>query len=281
VDEGRTALCPGRADGGGVRVNWVSSLWKAYGANVRAEADAAAVGPAADRQLVVVVLVACACLIFMRFFGSADRLHAHWQPIFSGLGLEEIWGSVRSWLYSHEDAQFHRKLFWAVTRLLGYVLFPMIAVWLWLGSEVSMRRMFGLRSEGFWAHAPVYLAMLAVIQAKYPFYRLAPGEALFPWFFAWEMLYALQFFALEIFFRGFMVHGLAPRLGWASVFVMMIPYMMIHFDKPLLECVGSIAAGFVLGTMSLKTGSIYWGAILHVAIAWAMDALALVHAGRL
>ncbi len=275
-------------------MNWVSSLWKAYGTDVRAEADAAAVGPAADRQLVVVVLVACACLIFMRFFGSADRINAHWPPIFSGLGLEEIWRSIRSWLYSHEDAQFHRKLFWAVTRLLGYVLFPMIAVRLWLGSEVSMRRIFGLRSEGFWAHAPVYLAMLAVMapvvvaasflpsfQDKYPFYRLAAGEALFPWFFAWEMLYALQFFALEIFFRGFMVHGLAPRLGWASVFVMMIPYMMIHFDKPLLECIGSIAAGFVLGTMSLKTGSIYWGAILHVAIAWAMDALALVHAGRL
>jgi hypothetical protein len=38
-------------------------------------------------------------------------------------------------------------------------------------------------------------------------------------------------------------------------------------------------AGFVLGTMSLESGAIWWGAALHVVVAWTMDALCLYHQG--
>ena len=83
----------------------------------------------------------------------------------------------------------------------------------------------------------------------------------------WWSLYALQFVALEFFFRGFLVHGLAPRLGWVSIFVMVVPYNMLHFGKPMPEAFVAIAGGVVLGTLSLRTRSIWWGASLHIAIA--------------
>ena len=97
----------------------------------------------------------------------------------------------------------------------------------------------------------------------------------------WWFLYAAQFAALEFFFRGFMVHGLKDRVGYASIFVMMVPYNMIHLGNPMAEAVAAIGGGAVLGTLSLRTGSIWWGAALHIGIAGAMDVLALAHKGLL
>jgi membrane protease YdiL (CAAX protease family) len=97
----------------------------------------------------------------------------------------------------------------------------------------------------------------------------------------WWGLYALQFVALEFFFRGFLVHGLVPRFGWLAVPVMVVPYNMLHYGKPMPEALAAIVGGFVLGTLAIRTRSIWWGAALHISIAATMDLLALWHAGRL
>lgn len=76
-----------------------------------------------------------------------------------------------------------------------------------------------------------------------------------------------------------MVHGLKRYIGAYSILVMMIPYCMIHFNKPLPECVGSIFAGIFLGMMSYKTGSVWMGAFTHMAVAISMDVLSLWHRG--
>lgn len=114
-------------------------------------------------------------------------------------------------------------------------------------------------------------------QRKYPFYHLKPGEHPWPRMLIFEILYALQFVALEFFFRGFVLHGTRHRFGSGSIFVMMVPYCMIHFQKPMPETFGAIIAGIVLGFTSLKTRSIWLGASLHIAVAWSMETLALSH----
>lgn len=112
----------------------------------------------------------------------------------------------------------------------------------------------------------------------YPFYK---WEAADGWgrLLAWEASYALQFVALEFFFRGFLVHGLKHRFGVYSVFVMTVPYCMIHFGKALPECLASIIAGVALGLMSLKTRSVWLGAALHISVAWGMDSAVLFRKG--
>ncbi|WP_437911717.1 CPBP family glutamic-type intramembrane protease [Sorangium sp. So ce302] len=118
-------------------------------------------------------------------------------------------------------------------------------------------------------------------QAKYPYYKLAPGEGPWPWLWAWEALYAAQFVALEFFYRGFFVHGIRRALGYSSIFAMMVPYAMIHFGKPLPEALGSVLAGFILGTVSLKSDSIWGGCAIHIVVATSMDLLSLAHRGLL
>lgn len=183
----------------------------------------------------------------------------------------------------------HPHLYWALFKLINYGLIPALCIKLVLKQSL---RDFGLR---FVREPKVWLLYAAMVAVVLPFAYVAsltpaflrtypkyPGageslEALL----VWEAAYGFQFFMLEFFFRGFFVFALARYLGWLAIFVMIVPYAMIHFGKPLAECLGSILAGIALGAVSLRTGSIYGGVAVHCAVAWSMDLFALSASGRL
>lgn len=237
-------------------------LWREYVTDVRRDANARAeVSVANDRRAVAVLLAVAVSLTISEFYGSREH--------------GSIGGLAR----------------WAAVTIACYVIPPVLVIKLLLRERV---RDFGLRVDGIGPHARVYLLLFSLsfpavviasfsegFQHKYPFLEIVPGNPLGPDLFVWWALYWLQFVALEFFFRGFIVHGLAPRLGWVSIFVMVVPYNMLHYDKPMLEALAAIVGGVVLGTLSLKTRSIWWGAALHIAIAATMDICALLHAGRI
>ena len=129
----------------------------------------------------------------------------------------------------------------------------------------------------------VYLMSLTNgFSAKYPFLKVYNGEPyLTTTLLIWELVYFLQFFGLEFFFRGFMVHSLKPTLGFYSIFAMTVPYTMIHFQKPMAETFAAVVAGIFLGWISYKNGTIWLGLVLHCTIAFSMDILALHNKGLL
>ena len=129
----------------------------------------------------------------------------------------------------------------------------------------------------------VYLMSLtASFTAKYPFLRISDGEPYIgTTLLIWELIYFVQFFGLEFFFRGFLVHSLKPSLGIYSIFVMTVPYCMIHFGKPMPETMSAIAAGILLGWLSYRTGNIWMGLLLHCTVAFSMDLMALYNKGML
>jgi membrane protease YdiL (CAAX protease family) len=90
-------------------------------------------------------------------------------------------------------------------------------------------------------------------------------------------MYFVQFFALEMFFRGFWLGALRRSFGSGAIFAMAVPYCMIHYGKPYLEACGAIVAGIALGSLSMKTKSIYQGFLVHVTVAGLMDWLSLRH----
>jgi hypothetical protein len=272
-------------------------IWAKYVIETRARVDAAADEAqreqgrnALDRQLVVVVLTVLLTLLLLRFFGRPHE--SQWlEGVLRFVGLEGLAAGFHEAMFEAPDRRFNQRIYWAVARLIGYVAIPVVAIRLVLRKRI---RDFGAAFEGARGDLGIYVAMGAVLlpviliasfdpgfARKYPYYRLGPHEPLWPFFIGWEVLYALQFVALEFFYRGFFIHGAKPRLGFAAVFLMLPPYLMIHFGKPLPEAVGSIIAGFALGTMSLRTGSIWGGAALHVLAGWSMDWLALWHRGLL
>lgn len=123
----------------------------------------------------------------------------------------------------------------------------------------------------------VYLMSLTdSFAAKYPFLRIYSDQPFISWtLLIWELIYFAQFFGLEFFFRGFLLHSLKPALGLYSIFVMTVPYTMIHFGKPMAETFAAILAGLFLGWLSYRKGTIWLGLILHCAVAFSMDILAL------
>ena len=132
---------------------------------------------------------------------------------------------------------------WAGTRIGGYVL-PFAS-----GRSSSARTAPRprLRTRGFFDHAWIYGALprrCAPRDAR----RHAERRTSAPttrststsprsWFdfLTWEAMYFAQFFALEMFFRGFWLGVLRRSFGSGAIFVMAVPYCMIHFGKPYLE----------------------------------------------
>jgi hypothetical protein len=94
-------------------------------------------------------------------------------------------------------------------------------------------------------------------------------------FLVWELAYASQFVALEAFFRGYLLFTCAQRIGWNAIPVMVVPYTMIHFHKPFLECLSAVAAGLLLGVLALRFRTFWGGAVLHILVAVSMDVLAV------
>jgi membrane protease YdiL (CAAX protease family) len=207
---------------------------------------------------------------------------------------------VRPWLHEielahtpgglgqHVDLLLYGELYsygwWALTRVVGYTVLPLL-LWKIVYRKDSLLDM-GMRLGELRAHAWIYGACLAVVlptvvivstspefASYYPFYKLCSRS----WvdLIAWELMYIAQFFALEIFFRGFMLAPLRQNLGSGAVFAMCVPYVMIHYGKPYLESSVAFIAGVALGSLALKTRSIYLGFALHVTVALLMDGLAL------
>ena len=191
----------------------------------------------------------------------------------------------------HRDPFFalYNNLWWGIIHLIGYVLIPIIIIKFVLKQRVMDN---GLRLERtryylFWyialAVPIVFFAYFASFRQDflntYPFYRLAfrSGFDLF----AWEIIYLSQFVFLEFFFRGFLLHACRPAFGANAVFVMCVPYLMIHFAKPWPEATGAILFGLFLGILALRSRSIWGGAAVHMTVAFSMDMLALMQRGRL
>ncbi len=91
-----------------------------------------------------------------------------------------------------------------------------------------------------------------------------------------EFLYGLDFVAIELFFRGFLIMAMVKYCGRQCILPMAAFYMLIHFGKPLGETVSSFFGGTLLGILALETRSIYGGIMVHLGIAWLMELGAIV-----
>jgi len=270
--------------------------WRALDRQALANREAGA-GPDLATLGLFVCVVTAASLILQEYWGNGDTLIAlatfvdhprsaeEW-PLLHGLVaglLAPDHGTLLGLMARGGRYELWSLCYWAGWRVLGFLFIPLVAVALHPGLRLAD---LGLSLRGQGAHLWVY-ALLAVpvlgavgvvscteeFTSYYPFYRRA-HESLFD-FAVWEVFYVAQFFALEVFFRGFMLQALGRVMGSGAIFVMVLPYVMIHFGKPMIECFAAIIAGVVLGTLALRTRSVWLGFLLHVTVALGMDLAAL------
>jgi membrane protease YdiL (CAAX protease family) len=236
--------------------------WREIDAEREPEPDAARF----DYRPLIVLVTVCVSLTLQEYIGEREFFRVHFPQLMTG-----EYGELRAYAW------------WSGWRFVGYVVIPVLVILCMPGQRlrdyyVSLRQ---LRR-----HYRVYLVLFLLVLPfvigaaqfpafyyTYPFYKWANRSPFDFW--VWEALYALQFVSLEFFFRGFILHGLRQRFGAGAIFVMVVPYCMIHFGKPMAETLGAIVAGLVLGTLAMRTRSMWGGAAIHMAVALTMDLLAV------
>jgi membrane protease YdiL (CAAX protease family) len=237
-----------------------------------------------DRKAVFALVYAAAGLTGI-FYLKNPEVAAKWL---SGTPL----GDFSDWISYSSENNLPALGWWVLIVSVFYFVLPSLAIRFLYREKLADYGLKGSIEPGF---AKLLAACVAVMlpltywmsltegfAAKYPFLKIYSGEPYIgQTLLIWELMYFLQFFGLEFFFRGFLVHSLKRSMGLYSIFVMTVPYCMIHFSKPPAETLAAIAAGVFLGWLSYKNGSIWLGLILHCTVAFAMDVLALWNKGLL
>lgn len=226
-----------------------------------------------------VFAIAAAVLAWQEYYGGGNFYVENIYPLITSLDQK-----FPEWIQLSKFGTFYYYIWWELSMALSYVVFP-FTIWKILFPKDSLLD-FGLRTHNFFQHIRTYglffaLIIIAVVFASfqpdfvqyYPCYKLASRS----WFdlILWEAIYLPGFFALEIFFRGWWLVALRKSLGAAAIFTMTVPYCMIHFGKPYLETMGTVMGAVALGSISMKTKSVYQGTLLHITLALSMDLLAL------
>lgn len=235
-------------------------------------------------KAVFAAIVVAVMLTLLNFWVLGGR----WGSLITGALYEWVdalpYGEVRDVLTRIRP--LYRHIAWSLGCLTFYFIIPAVIV---KGVFREPLSNFGISARGFFRHLPIYLVLFVPVlgsvivvsyteafQETYPFYHnpIAIWDLII-----WELFYCLQFFALEFFFRGFMIHSMKHRMGSMAVLAMVIPYCMIHFQKPMAEALAAILAGTVLGILSLRTNTIWGGVFIHSAVAIAMDWSSLIQRG--
>jgi membrane protease YdiL (CAAX protease family) len=245
-----------------------------------------------DFRPAVLFAITAIVLTMQEYYGGRGFYDEHLRPWLRSVEIAQLVkpGGLGAKVNLQKYNDLYGHAWWAFARVFGYVVVP-LGLWKLIFRKDSLLDM-GLRLRGIRAHAWIYalclvcVVPLVFIVAKspdfgnyYPFYKLSSrswGDLL-----AWEALYFAQFFALEIFFRGFWLAGLRRTMGSGAIFAMCVPYCMIHFGKPYLEAAGAVIAGIALGSLSMRTKSIYSGFMVHITVALTMDLVSLAERGAL
>jgi uncharacterized protein len=126
---------------------------------------------------------------------------------------------------------------WRLASVLAIAYLPLVAIGTWVLSDS------------------------AAFQAQYPHYR----GAAFDWnqFFIYEALFLFYWVGWEYLWRGFVLFGTAHVFGLGAVFVQMVPFAILHADKPPAEAFLSIVGGVLLGAIVWRCRSFWIAVPIH------------------
>ena len=237
--------------------------------------------PQSLRRVFATLACVSLCLLFTHYGKYSDNLQWLLES------LAEVQAHPRNYyvarLMQTGFWELYGYVWWTSVLVLGYLALPFLLIRYVFKARI---RDFGWQLNQAPQHWRGYLLLLSPILVfvylvslgqdfvhHYPFYLYA-GRSGFD-LLIWELLYMTQFVCLEFFFRGFLLNALRPAIGANAVWVMCVPYLMIHFPKLWLEATGAILFGLFLGILALRSRSIWGGVLVHAGVALSMDLMAI------
>lgn len=210
-----------------------------------------------DRQTAVVLTLAPVLAILQFHLGDRD-LGAR---VVSGWGLAPGWDGLAAWGW-----------WFGMQGVLGFLV-PVLVL------KGGFRRTWGQMGLGLGDArfasllALLYLPLVAIgtwvlsarpdFQANYPHY----GPAATDWglFWAYQALFLFYWMGWEYLWRGFTLFGTRHTLGLWAIFVQMIPFAVLHGQKPWPEALLSVVGGLALGALCWRARSFWIAVPIHSA----------------
>jgi len=235
-----------------------------------------------DSRPAIVLMAVAVCLLLLNYLKYNTVFNEALEIVFA-----QFSDNPSLDLYQLKQQTFFPLLsqaWWSFLHVITFVLIPIFIIKIVLKESLTH---YGLGLGNLKRDIKWYLLLVTPIlffvvlvsfredfTSHYPFYKLAYRS----WvdLIAWEFLYLLQFFCVEFFFRGFIIQTLRPSMGVNAIFIMIVPYLMLHFTKPWLEATGAILFGLFLGVLAFRSRSIWGGVMVHISIALSMDIAALI-----
>jgi len=109
-------------------------------------------------------------------------------------------------------------------------------------------------------------SQLPDVRMEYPLAKIMlQRHDLIVWY---ELVYIVFYYlAWEFFFRGFLLFGLKDRFGGLNaVLIQTISSCLVHIGKPEAEIIGAVFVGIIFGVIALRTRSIWYVFLIHVAV---------------
>ncbi len=221
----------------------------------------------APRDVLVVFLTVAIVGILSNQFGSKRFFYEQW---YGQLGMDRLY-------------DLYQYLYWFSGE---FVLFFLLLIPVILFVHRKRLRDFGV-GAGDWRFGlrvsllfyAVMLPILWLASASPAFQEVYPHSQIVrsDWtlFLIYETAFILYFIGWEFIWRGYMLFGLLPHTGAAvAVLVQMIPFVILHYGKPMPETFGAIAAGIALGALSVRTRSFWYAVLIHWSVMLTIDLLA-------
>jgi len=235
-----------------------------------------------DSRPAIVLMVAALCLLLLNYLKYNTVFNSALEMAFKQFADSPV--DALTALKRQTFFPLLSQAWWSFLHVITFVLIPLFVIKKVLKEPLSNYGLgFGdLKRDYKWyllLASPILFFVVLVsfredFTNHYPFYDLAYRS----WadLIAWEVLYLLQFFCVEFFFRGFIIQACRPTFGVNAIFVMIVPYLMLHFSKPWLEATGAIFFGLFLGVLAFRSRSIWGGVMVHISIALSMDIASLL-----
>jgi membrane protease YdiL (CAAX protease family) len=222
---------------------------------------------AAPRDVVIVFLVTAIVGVLSHKFGSKRFFFDQW---YGDLGKDQLY-------------ELYQYLYWFGSEFVLYFLLLLPVI---LFMHARKLRDFGLGAGDWRFGLKISLVFYAVMfpilwiasasasfQAVYPHAQLVRTD--WTLFLVYEAAFILYFIGWEFIWRGYVLFGLLRHTGAAvAVLVQMLPFVILHFGKPLPETLGSIAAGIALGALSVRTRSFWYAVLIHWTVMLTIDLFA-------
>jgi len=213
----------------------------------------------------IVLLVSVAMIQVLSYYVTSRRFfRTSLAPLVSG-GLTGLYEYIY-WLVSDFTSQFFLPLLVIVL----YFKEPLDNYGITIGNY-----RLGIRVWlTFWA---AMLPILWIVSSFDGFRQVYPHAQIVrtDWmlFVLYEICVLLYMSGWEFIWRGYLLFGLKDRFGDTAVFIQMIPFVLLHFGKPVIETLGAIIGGLMLGFLALRTGSFWYGVLIHTSVMFSIDLL--------